>query len=63
MMRAKRIAKGEYMYKGYKIRFFGYYEPEHRVVWEAIDESTSEGVAHGFTKKECMREIDYFTDR
>jgi len=63
MNRAKKINKGEYLYRGFKIQYFGYYEPEHRVVWEGIDESTGDGVARGFTKKEVMREIDYNLDR
>lgn len=61
--KATKISKGEYQYRGFKVYFFGYYEPEHRVVWEGIDEETGEGVARGYTKREVMREIDYFLDR
>jgi hypothetical protein len=60
---AKRISKGEYEYRGFIVRCFGYYHPEQRVVWEGVDESTGEGVARGYTKREAMGEIDYFLDR
>ena len=33
--KAKRIRKGCYEYRGYIIQSVGYYEPEHRVCWEA----------------------------
>lgn len=63
MYRAKRISKGEYIYRGFRVYCFGYYEPEHHVVWEAVDESTGDGVAHGLSKKSVMRGIDYFMDK
>jgi hypothetical protein len=59
---AKRIRKGEYKYRGYKILCHGYYEPEQRVVWEGIDEDTGGAVAHGYTKKDIMIAIDNFSD-
>lgn len=60
--RAKKIKSGEYYYRGYKIYCLGYYEPDQKIVWEGLDEATGEGVAHGFTKKSVMVEIDYFLD-
>ena len=62
MYRAKRISKGEYIYRGFRVYCFGYYEPEHHVVWEAVD-SMGDGVAHGLSKRSVMRGIDYFMDR
>jgi hypothetical protein len=61
VFKAIKISKGKYLYRGYKIHFFGYYEPEHRVVWEGID-NEGDAIAHGFTKRVVMREIDYFMD-
>jgi hypothetical protein len=61
--RATKISKGEYLYRGFRVYCFGYYEPEHRVVWEAVEESTGDGVAHGYSKRAVMNEIDYFMDR
>jgi len=63
MVKAKRISQGEYVYRGFRIHCVGYYEPEHHIAWEAIEESTGEGVARGFSKREVMCEIDYFMDR
>jgi hypothetical protein len=56
--KSKKIQAGEYMYCGYRIQCCGYYEPEHRIVWQAIDDQTGEAVAHGYTKKEVMWAVD-----
>ncbi len=32
--RCKKIRKGVYEYRGVTIECLGYYEPDHRVVWE-----------------------------
>lgn len=37
-MKVKRILKGHYEYRGFKINCIGYYPPERRVVWECVDE-------------------------
>ena len=63
MVKSKKVNKGEYLYRGFKVYCFGYYEPEHRTVWEGIDEISGEGVARGYTKREVISEIDYFMDR
>ncbi len=52
---ATKISKGEYIYRGYRIYCFGYYEPEHRVVWEAVDPETGDGVAYGFTRTRARK--------
>ncbi len=54
---AKRISKGHYEYRGYRIQSVGYYPPEHRECWECIDHDGS-GFGHSFSKKDCMLEID-----
>ena len=36
---AKRLGKGLYLYRGFRIECVGYYNPDHRVCWEAIDEN------------------------
>lgn len=59
---AKKISSGEYVYRGFRIHNCGYYEPEHKVIWEGIDEETGEGIARGFSKRQVMREIDYSLD-
>ena len=41
-----------YKFRGCTIKSLGYYEPDHRVVWEATDEN-GDVVAHGYTLREC----------
>lgn len=59
--RAKRISAGHYIYRGYKVTCFGYYEPEHRVVWEAEDENGC-GFAHSFSLRHTKKLIDGLID-
>lgn len=44
----------KYKFRGCEVYSIGYYEPEHRVVWEAVDEKTHEAVAHGYSMREVM---------
>jgi len=60
--RPLKIKKGHYIYKGFLIYSIGYYNPEHRVCWEAVD-TGGNGCAHGFSKKECMMWIDELLKR
>lgn len=53
----KRISKGHYIYRGYKIYCVGYYPPERRVTWEAADHDGS-GFAHSFSLSDTKRLID-----
>lgn len=53
-----KIRKGSYIYRGYYIECLGYYEPEHHIVWEAVDENGN-GFAHSYSLKGVKREIDY----
>lgn len=59
---AKRISAGHYIYRGYKVTCLGYYEPEHRVVWEAEDENGC-GFAHSFSLRDTKRLIDECLDK
>ncbi len=53
----KRIRAGKYIYRGYDIYCCGYYPPEHRVVWEAVDENGC-GFAHHYSLKGVKKLID-----
>lgn len=60
--KAKRISKGHYIYRGFQIVCVGYYEAEHRVCWEAIDDKGC-GFAHSYSLKDTKSEIDYELDK
>jgi hypothetical protein len=54
---AKKVSHGHYTYRGFSVICVGYYHPEHRVCWEAIDENGC-GFAHGFSLKQVKCLID-----
>lgn len=56
-----KISKGHYIYRGFEIVCVGYYNPEHRVCWEAVDEYGN-GFAHGFSLKEVKMWVDEALD-
>lgn len=58
----KRIRAGKYEYRGIHINCIGYYNPEHRVCWEAIDEYGC-GFAHAYSLKECKNLVDIDLDK
>lgn len=58
--RPVKIKSGEYLYKGYRIVCIGYYEPEHRIVWEAENLETGCGDFHAYTKREIIDFIDEY---
>ena len=58
MSRAKKISKGIYEYKGYRIANCGYHHPDHCVWWEAVDKNTGCADYHATTKKKIMEMID-----
>ena len=62
MNKAKRLSSGHYLYRGFEIICVGYYQPEHRVCWEAVDENGC-GFAHSYSLKDTKREIDYELDK
>lgn len=55
--KAKRITKGHYEYRGFKINCLGYYSPEKRVVWECVDENGC-GFGHDYSLAGCKFWID-----
>lgn len=57
MHRAKKISTGRWLYRGMVCYNLGYYEPERRVVWEAVD-ADGHAVAHGFSLKQLKWQID-----
>ena len=61
--KSKKICAGEYLYRNHRVVCHGYYEPDHKVVWEGIDNNTGEAVAHGYTKKEVINRIDMDLDK
>ena len=60
--RVRKISSGNYEYRGYLIRNMGYYEPDHRVCWEATNLKTGCGDYHGYTKREIIEAIDEEAD-
>ena len=60
--KTKKISKGHYLYRGFEVICVGYYNPEGRVCWEAVDENGC-GCAHGYSLKEVKMWIDYILDR
>ena len=52
-----KISKGHYTYKGIQINCIGYYPPEKRVVWEAVDKDGC-GFCHSFSLKDTIRLIE-----
>jgi hypothetical protein len=59
---AHRVDTNIYEYRGFQIECVGYYPPEHRVVWEAVDHDGS-GFAHAFTLRECKIWVDKELDK
>lgn len=58
---AHRVDTNIYEYRGFRIECVGYYPPEHRVCWEAVDENGC-GFAHAYTLRECKRWVDIELD-
>ena len=44
----QRLSRGHYIYRGFEVNCIGYYQPEHRVCWEAVDEHGC-GFAHSYS--------------
>lgn len=55
---AHRIDKQVYEYRGFRIECVGYYNPDHKIAWEAVDKD-GYGFAHAFTLRECKMWVDY----
>lgn len=56
-MRAKRITRGQYLYRGFKICCVGYLSSDGRYGWEAIDHDGS-SFAQSFSLSETKRLVD-----
>ena len=61
-MKAKRLGRGHYQYRGFEIVCLGYYNPEHQIVWECVDEN-GQGFGQGYTLSECKMWIDEEIDK
>jgi hypothetical protein len=55
--KTKRLGAGHYYYRGFEIVCVGYYSPEGKVCWEAVDEHGG-GFAQAFSLRECKMWID-----
>ena len=58
----KKISKGIYEYKNYRIANCGYHVPDKRIWWEAVNMQTGCADYHETTKKEIIRDISGYTD-
>lgn len=56
--KCKYISSGHYLYRGIEIVRFGYYHPDHRVVWEGVDVKTKSSDYRGFSMGEIICQID-----
>jgi len=54
----KKIKKGTYLYKGYRVQCIPYYHPDRRTVWEAFNDKTGEADYHAYTKRDIKKAID-----
>lgn len=59
--KVKRIKEGLYEYRGYKIMCLGYFEPEHRIVWEVEDENRT-AFGQSYTLKMTKIHVDVILD-
>lgn len=59
--RAKRLSAGHYEYRGFKVICVGYYPPEQKVAWEAVDENGGWICPLIFAKKH--KEVDRHRNR
>ena len=60
--KTKKISAGHYIYRGFKVTNYGYYQPEQKVVWEAEDDDGC-GFAHAYSLRNCKRLIDDSLDK
>lgn len=57
-MKTKKLSRGIYEYKGYRISNCGYHQPDHCIWWEAVNLQTGCADYHSHTKKEIIVMID-----
>ena len=60
--KCKRISAGHYLYRGFEIICVGYYNPEHRVCWEAVEKDGLSGFGQSYSLKETKKWVDYELD-
>lgn len=58
----KKIRKGIYEYKGYRVSNCGYHLPDHCVWWEAVSVENGCADFHATTKKGIQKLIDGYDD-
>lgn len=58
--KTKKIRRGLYKYKGYELRRFGYYQPDHCVLWEGVNIETRNADYHARTKRQLVLLIDEY---
>lgn len=56
----KKVKRGVYEYKGYRLCYFGYHRPDHCVWWEAVNIETQCTDFHATTKKGLIAMIDKY---
>lgn len=57
-VKAKRLSRSVYEYKGYRISNCGYHHPDHCIWWEAVNIVTGCTDYHATTKKHLIEIID-----
>lgn len=58
LMSAKKIRAGIWEYRGFRLCNCGYHEPDHCVIWEAVDIITGNAEVHSSTKAGLMIRVD-----
>lgn len=53
-----KISDGHYKYKGYNIRFYGYYHPDKCAWWGTVNEKTGCADYRYTTLRRIIQEID-----
>lgn len=56
--KCKRISSGKYDYGNYIITNHGYYAPDQRIWWEAVNKETGCADYHATTKKQIIQQIN-----
>lgn len=59
----KKISRGKYLYRGYKITNMGYHSPDRSVVWEAVDPKTQNADFHGYSKRQIKALMDHYFEK
>jgi hypothetical protein len=57
-MKLKKMHRGIYEYRGYKLYNCGYYHPDHCVLWEGVNIETGCADYHTKTRRDLISAID-----